>query len=176
MEVFVNASGHRSESKIPSTPLQPKSKHEFINRMKEGSEFIHISCHGDHKRLYLRNKQKFDYDEFGSVEFRKETRLLFINACEAANGPTQLSALVALCDGKLANKFVIAPSNKVSFETALTFSIIFYDLLLARNMGIPKAFELATTLKGYDDLDYYLLNGNNMKTCYRGPHGMLAKE
>lgn len=162
--LFVGGSKFKDARNVPEYPSYPKSNNNFYHLMEEDVRYIHVSCHGDARSLYLRGKDTFDYDEFLDVHFSSNVKLLFLNACEVAKGPATLAALATMCKGERKEKYVIAPSKQVSFETALLFSIHFYRLLLVRRMSIVKAFiAAASLLKDFPDLDYVCLDANKMK-------------
>lgn len=164
IEFFVNASGLRLRRNIPKAPIEAKSDRHLKELLEKGHRYIHVSCHGNHRELSLRRGKKFQYDRFVEVEFPSATKLLFLNACLVAGGPTSITAFASLCKGRKGEKFVIAPKNEVSFETALTFSMLFYDFLLGRHFKIVEAFHSAGSLRGFDDLAYVCLDANSMKT------------
>ena len=164
ISLFVGGSERKNIRNIPLPPVFPRSRNDFFRLLESDARVIHVSCHGNSDGLTLRKRTKFEYDEFLDVDFSSRARLLFVNACEVAKGPATLAALASLCQGSRKERYVIAPSNEVSFETALIFAIHFYRLLLARRMSIVKAFKRATVLLGdFADLEYVCLDALRMK-------------
>jgi hypothetical protein len=119
----------------------------FDRFWQSGLRYLHISCHGDKRNLFL-TLDNVSFATFGKeISNYLEERRLFISACEAVNG--SLASQLTQAD----HYSLIGPDKSIRFDDAVVMWATFYHLALRNRssmnaMHIRKVLEKMQTMFG----------------------------